>query len=96
MDNHPTEPELTDAQKAEIDRRLAEAEAAPDDGIPWEEVRAHGLGQIQDRVPTSIHQVESTDDFVSDLIEHNQAFRALLERSLASGREPFPFAEPEE
>ena len=30
---------LTGAQKAELDRRLAEHEADPDSAIPWEEVR---------------------------------------------------------
>lgn len=30
---------LTDAQKAELDRRLAEHEADPDSAIPWQEVR---------------------------------------------------------
>jgi len=33
-------PELTEAQKQELDRRLAEHEANPDDVIPWEEVKA--------------------------------------------------------
>lgn len=32
-------PELTDAQKLEIDRRLAEYEANPSSGRPWAEVR---------------------------------------------------------
>lgn len=31
--------ELTDAQKRELDRRLAAYEANPDDVIPWETVR---------------------------------------------------------
>ena len=31
--------ELTDAQKREIDRRLAAYEANPDDVIPWETIR---------------------------------------------------------
>ena len=31
---------LTDAQRAELDRRLAEHEAAPDDVVPWEDVKA--------------------------------------------------------
>jgi putative addiction module component (TIGR02574 family) len=31
--------ELTDAQKAEIDRRSAELDANPDIAIPWEEVK---------------------------------------------------------
>lgn len=48
------------------------------------ELPNHGL--------VSIRPVESDDD----LIDHNPAFRALLEKSLASGREPFPFVEPEE
>lgn len=34
------EPPLTAAQAAELDRRLAEHEAAPDDVEPWSEVRA--------------------------------------------------------
>ena len=33
-------PELTEAQKRELDRRLAEHEANPDDVIPWEQVKA--------------------------------------------------------
>ena len=30
---------LTDAQRAELDRRLAEHETNPDDVVPWEELR---------------------------------------------------------
>lgn len=30
---------LTDAQKAELDRRLHDLERNPDDGAPWDEVR---------------------------------------------------------
>ena len=33
-------PELTEAKKQELDRRLAEHAANPDDVIPWEQVRA--------------------------------------------------------
>jgi putative addiction module component (TIGR02574 family) len=33
-------PNLTDAQREELDRRLAEDEANPDEGIPWEVVKA--------------------------------------------------------
>jgi hypothetical protein len=43
----------------------------------------------------SIQPVEPDDDLANELIEHNPAFRALLEKSLASGREPFPFADSE-
>ena len=31
---------LTDAQRAELERRLADHEANPNDVIPWEEVKA--------------------------------------------------------
>lgn len=31
---------LTEAQRAELDRRIAEHEASPDDVVPWEEVKA--------------------------------------------------------
>ena len=31
---------LTDAQQAELDRRLAEHEANPDDVVPWEDIKA--------------------------------------------------------
>lgn len=31
---------LTPAQRAELDRRIAEHEANPDDVLPWEEVKA--------------------------------------------------------
>ena len=31
---------LTDAQRQELDRRIAEDDADPDGGIPWEEVKA--------------------------------------------------------
>ncbi len=40
------EPELTAAQKAEIDRRLAEDDAAPDDVVSWEEVKAAALRSV--------------------------------------------------
>jgi hypothetical protein len=33
------------------------------------------------------------DDLANNLIENNPAFRDLLKKSLASGREPFPFTD---
>lgn len=39
-------PPLTEAQKAELDRRIADHEANPDDLVSWEEVRAEALGRI--------------------------------------------------
>jgi putative addiction module component (TIGR02574 family) len=32
-------PPLSEAQKQELDRRLADADANPDDNIPWEVIR---------------------------------------------------------
>ena len=37
------EPGLTEAQKAEIDARLAEDDAEPDDVVSWDEVKADAL-----------------------------------------------------
>ncbi|HEV2123279.1 MAG TPA: addiction module protein [Chloroflexota bacterium] len=34
---------VTEAQRVELDRRLAEAEAHPDEGVPWPEVKARLL-----------------------------------------------------
>jgi len=30
---------LTEAQRAELDRRIAEHEATPDDVVPWDEIK---------------------------------------------------------
>ena len=35
----PSAFELTAEQREDLDRRMAEAEADPDGGVPWEEVR---------------------------------------------------------
>ena len=39
--------EVTDELKAEIDRRLADAEANPGDSVPWEQVKAEALARFQ-------------------------------------------------
>jgi len=41
------EPELSEEMKAELDGRLAEDDAAPNDIVPWEEVKAQALTRIQ-------------------------------------------------
>jgi putative addiction module component (TIGR02574 family) len=41
------EPELSDEMKAELDRRLAEDDAGPDDVVPWENVKAEALARIR-------------------------------------------------
>jgi putative addiction module component (TIGR02574 family) len=40
-------PDLDEAQRAELDRRLAAADANPDDVVPWEEVRARALARLR-------------------------------------------------
>ena len=41
------EPELTDALKAELDRRLAAHRANPQAAIPWEQVEAEALARLR-------------------------------------------------
>ncbi len=38
---------LTDAQREELRRRVAEDDATPDDVIPWEQVKAEARSGIQ-------------------------------------------------
>lgn len=38
---------LTDAQRAELDRRLTEHKSNPDDVAPWEEVKASIAGRLK-------------------------------------------------
>jgi putative addiction module component (TIGR02574 family) len=38
---------LTDAQRVELERRLADSIARPDAVIPWEEVKAQALARAQ-------------------------------------------------
>jgi putative addiction module component (TIGR02574 family) len=45
--NHGKVPPLTDAQKAELDHRLAAHLSNPDDVIPWNEVKAAVLAKIR-------------------------------------------------
>lgn len=37
---------LSDAQRRELDRRLADSIANPDDGVPWEQVKAAALARF--------------------------------------------------
>lgn len=41
------DPELSDEQKGELDRRLAEDDTAPDDVVSWQVVKAQALARIQ-------------------------------------------------
>jgi hypothetical protein len=74
---------------------LDEDDAAPHDALPWEDVKAQVLARISDRDAGSARSVEADDELADDLIAHSPKFRDLLAKSLASGREPFPFADPE-
>ena len=38
---------LTEAQRLELERRIADDEANPDDVVPWEEVRAQALARVR-------------------------------------------------
>jgi hypothetical protein len=51
---------------------------------------------LPDRGLVSIQPVESDDDLINELIEHNAAFRALIEKSKASPRRSFPLDDSEE
>jgi putative addiction module component (TIGR02574 family) len=43
----PHPPLLTEAQRRELERRLADHAANPDDVIPWEQVKAEALARFQ-------------------------------------------------
>jgi putative addiction module component (TIGR02574 family) len=40
-------PGLSDEQVAELERRLADADARPDDVVEWEEVKAEALSRLR-------------------------------------------------
>ena len=40
-------PLLSETQRQELERRVAEDDAAPDDLIPWEQVKAQALARLQ-------------------------------------------------
>ena len=37
---------LSEAKRCELDRRIADADANPDDGVPWAEVEAAALARF--------------------------------------------------
>jgi putative addiction module component (TIGR02574 family) len=43
----PGHTSLTDAQRRELERRIAEHEANPGDVVPWEQVKAEALARFQ-------------------------------------------------
>jgi putative addiction module component (TIGR02574 family) len=43
----PYQPLLTETQRRELERRVAEDDAYPDDGVPWEQVKAQTLSRLK-------------------------------------------------
>jgi putative addiction module component (TIGR02574 family) len=43
----PAPPLLTEAQRQELQRRVAEDDASPDDVVPWEQVKAQTLARLK-------------------------------------------------
>ncbi len=43
----PGRPLLSEAGRRELDRRIAEDDASPDDVIPWEQVKAQTLAKLR-------------------------------------------------
>ena len=41
------EPALSDAQRTELERRVADADANPDEGVEWETIRAEAKARWQ-------------------------------------------------
>jgi len=46
LDSEQAAPGLSSAQVAELERRLADAEANPDDVVSWDEINVQGLARI--------------------------------------------------
>ncbi len=47
LEDQDSDPELTESQAAEIDRRLAAYAASPGDVVPWEVVKAEALARAR-------------------------------------------------
>lgn len=39
-------PEISEARRQELARRVAEDDATPEDAVPWEQVKARTLGRL--------------------------------------------------
>jgi putative addiction module component (TIGR02574 family) len=47
ISSEPGQPELTEAQQQELERRLAAHTASPENVVPWEEVKAQVLARAR-------------------------------------------------
>jgi putative addiction module component (TIGR02574 family) len=45
----PHPPLLTETQRQELERRVAEDDASPDDAIPWDQVKAQTIARFNQR-----------------------------------------------
>lgn len=52
--------------------------------------------ELPDQRRVTIQPLDEDDDLVNELIQHNPEFQALLAKSLASPKKPFPFLPPQE
>jgi putative addiction module component (TIGR02574 family) len=43
----PHSPLLSEAQRQELERRVASDDASPDDVVPWEQVKAQALSRLK-------------------------------------------------
>lgn len=43
----PGQPELTETQQQELERRLGVHAASPEDVVPWEQVKAQALARVR-------------------------------------------------
>jgi putative addiction module component (TIGR02574 family) len=43
----PNQPQLSEAQKQELERRLAAHAVSPEDVVPWEQVKAQALARAR-------------------------------------------------
>ena len=48
---HDEQPDMTDTQRLEFDRRIADPDANPDDEISWEQGYAESLGRLHRQRP---------------------------------------------
>ena len=47
MSDESSKPLLTDKQRRELERRIAEDDANPDDVVPWEQVKVQTLSLLK-------------------------------------------------
>ncbi len=45
--NEPGRPPLSDSLRQELERRMAEHQANPNDAIPWEQIKAEALARFR-------------------------------------------------